>query len=60
MDRYEMLAELMRQSDANDAAYIRGEFDKAKWVELTEHVNERLAIFGLQFIRRPWETGRTF
>ena len=59
MDRYQMIADLLNQSDMADAEYIRGNMDRDTWTKTLEGIDDKLSILGVRFTFRPWEANAT-
>lgn len=46
---------LLTSLEQNDAAYLAGETDRDKWIEISREIDNKLAVAGLRLASRPWE-----
>lgn len=52
--RTQLVTILMTEQERIEAEFIGGKSSREKYIEELADLNEKLGIFGLQFVRQPW------
>jgi len=52
--KVQAVVSILGELDTNDAAYLKGEIDRDKWLSVSQTLDERLAVAGLRLAVRPW------
>lgn len=56
LSRAQLVTILMTELERIEGEFVGGKSNRERYIEELADLNEKLGIFGLQFIRQPWIT----